>query len=404
MKKILLTLLVLVGMLAFSGCAYEGSMVINEDGSVKMTTRALMTLDEYKQMLTLSIQLNSADAEPVEVIQVIDDAEIPEDPQIPVAQEPTEEQQLMLAAFEKVSTLEELKAFAKIYLPEEEETFANIEEVTIGGITYLTDPTQVQEQELTVEEVAERSKQSGLTIDANTFVIDATTVESFSGNQSGMGSIEDPEAVAEYMDTLASTKMIIHVTMPKEILFTNGELSEDKKTATFTIGLVGTLSKYYAFTEGSESIIDLGVNDGEYIRKGKVSVFTPDKITSIEVNGESVTAKKLDISKDGEYTVVVKTENSEKKVTFIKDSKKPVIKGVKNGKTYTKAVTVTFSDAASGIKWAKLNGKKIKTGKKITKAGEYTLVVKDKAGNKQTVKFTIGSSKKKVAGFRGGKL
>lgn len=397
MKKILLTLLVLVGMLAFSGCAYEGSIVVNEDGSVKMTTRALMTLDEYKQMLTLSIQLNSADAEPVEVIQVIDDAEIPEDPQIPVAQEPTEEQLLMLAAFEKVSTLEELKAFAKIYLPEEEETFANIEEVTIGGITYLTDPTQVQEQELTVEEVAERSKQSGLTIDANTFVIDATTVESFSGNQSGMGSIEDPEAVAEYMDTLASTKMIIHVTMPKEILFTNGELSEDKKTATFTIGLVGTLSKYYAFTEGSESIIDLGVNDGEYIRKGKVSVFTPDKITSIEVNGESVTAKKLDISKDGEYTVVVKTENSEKKVTFIKDSKKPVIKGVKNGKTYTKAVTVTFSDAASGIKWAKLNGKKIKTGKKITKAGEYTLVVKDKAGNKQTVKFTIGSSKKKVA-------
>lgn len=78
-----------------------------------------------------------------------------------------------------------------------------------------------------------------------------------------------------------------------------------------------------------------------------------------------------------------------------KDKIKPSVKGVKNKKVYKKAVTIKFSDKQSGIKKATLNGKKIKSGKKVKKNGKYTLKVYDKAGNCTTVKFTIKIKKKK---------
>lgn len=73
---------------------------------------------------------------------------------------------------------------------------------------------------------------------------------------------------------------------------------------------------------------------------------------------------------------------------FIVDKTKPLIKGIKDGKTYNKAVTIKFSDK-NGIKSAKLNGKTVKTGVKASKKGTYTLKVTDNAGNVQKVKFTI---------------
>lgn len=75
-------------------------------------------------------------------------------------------------------------------------------------------------------------------------------------------------------------------------------------------------------------------------------------------------------------------------ITVTIDNKAPVVKGVKNGKKYTKAVILKFSDN-TGIKTAKLNGKKIKSGKKVTKKGSYTLIVTDKANNAKSVKFKI---------------
>lgn len=79
------------------------------------------------------------------------------------------------------------------------------------------------------------------------------------------------------------------------------------------------------------------------------------------------------------YTINVKSD----------DKTKPTVSGVKNGKTYNKAVTIKFSDKGSGIKSAKLNGKKIKSGTKVSANGSYTLVVIDNAGNKTIVKFKI---------------
>lgn len=62
---------------------------------------------------------------------------------------------------------------------------------------------------------------------------------------------------------------------------------------------------------------------------------------------------------------------------------------IKNGKTYKPGKKITFSDKGSGMKYAKLDGKKIKNGHIVRKKGKHKLVLADKAGNKRTVKFTI---------------
>jgi len=79
-------------------------------------------------------------------------------------------------------------------------------------------------------------------------------------------------------------------------------------------------------------------------------------------------------------------------VTFVIDKTAPKVSGVKNGKTYKKAVKIKVTDK-NGVKSVKLNGKAIKSGKKVSKKGKYTLVAKDKAGNKKTVKFKIEKKK-----------
>lgn len=69
------------------------------------------------------------------------------------------------------------------------------------------------------------------------------------------------------------------------------------------------------------------------------------------------------------------------------DKYAPTVKGISNGKTY-KSAKIAFKDA-SGVKSATLNGKSVKSGVKVTKAGSYKLVVRDKHGNTKTVKFKI---------------
>ena len=73
---------------------------------------------------------------------------------------------------------------------------------------------------------------------------------------------------------------------------------------------------------------------------------------------------------------------------FIIDRTKPSVKGIKNGKTYKKAVTINFSDK-NGIQSASLNGKVFRNGSRVSRKGTYTLKVTDNAGNVRTVKFKI---------------
>ena len=73
---------------------------------------------------------------------------------------------------------------------------------------------------------------------------------------------------------------------------------------------------------------------------------------------------------------------------FIIDRTKPSVKGVKNGKTYKKAVKIKFYDK-NGIKSATLNGKTFRKGSKTSKNGSYILKVTDNAENVKVVKFKI---------------
>ncbi len=74
--------------------------------------------------------------------------------------------------------------------------------------------------------------------------------------------------------------------------------------------------------------------------------------------------------------------------SFYVDHKKPIIKGVKQNKVYRKPVKISFSDNI-GVKTATLNGKKIRSGRKVSKKGTYQLIVTDRAGNKTKVKFRL---------------
>lgn len=119
------------------------------------------------------------------------------------------------------------------------------------------------------------------------------------------------------------------VTFPYKVVATNGTLSKDKKTVTFEgMGKNADDVTIYAYTTKSKRSID-------------------------------------------------------------SDKTKPTVSGVKDGKKYSKAVTITFSDKDSGVKKATLNGKTFKSGTKVSKKGKYTLKVTDYAGNTKTVKFTI---------------
>lgn len=112
-----------------------------------------------------------------------------------------------------------------------------------------------------------------------------------------------------------------------------------------------------------------------------------------------MTGKTFTVEKNGWYTVKVHANSSVSfnqdidvckwiHVTCI-DDVAPVVTGVTQGKIYKQAVTIKFSDRKSGIKSAKLNGNSVKNGVKVSKAGSYKLVVKDKAGNSTTVSFII---------------
>lgn len=194
------------------------------------------------------------------------------------------------------------------------------------------------------------------------------------------------DAIAMLEDTLHIT---YSVTMPNEIVSTNGKLSKDKKTATFKFSNTEERS-YYAFTAEAKYKVALdGTFDGKYTRLPELTVLSNDKVKSVKVNGVEQTSGTIATKKDGTYEVEVITENSDQFFKVIKDTAAPKVSGVKNKKTYDKSVKIKFSDKASGIRSATLNGEPISNKKKVKAEGEYTLVVTDNAGNTKTVNFTI---------------
>lgn len=163
--------------------------------------------------------------------------------------------------------------------------------------------------------------------------------------------------------------------------------ASNRKTATVSIAdALGPYAKSVQYRKGNVSIAH--VNDSAFWKKRTTS--EPDDAVILSAGNGRYSFK---VSENGFYTVMAEDTGGNRYSSTVKvsgiDDKKPAVAGVKNGRTYKKAVTVRFSDSQSGIESAALNGRKISSGKKVSANGTYRLVVADKAGNKAVVKFRI---------------
>lgn len=188
----------------------------------------------------------------------------------------------------------------------------------------------------------------------------------------------------------------VTITYPFEVGKTNGALQADGCTVLYDVVELNKQnhSRAYAIAKtaltAADTITVSGVKNNKAYKKAvTIDVSADSAIASFAVNGKNQAANTYYAKKNGKYTVIVKSATgATKTISFCVDSKKPTT-NVKNKKTYNKAVKITFKDTISGIKKATLNGKKIKSGKKVKNNGDYTLKIYDKAGNVKTVKFTI---------------
>jgi len=191
---------------------------------------------------------------------------------------------------------------------------------------------------------------------------------------------------------------LMSITYSKEINYTNGKLSDDKKTASWQIDLdkfkgdkllVASTIGSDAFKKDTVKPVVKGVKNGAFYKKS-VELNVKDNIgfQTLKLNKKTIDYQ-YTVEKDGKYTLVAK-DFAGNTVTrsFTIDTKAPTVKGVANYATYKKAKKITFSDK-NGIKSATLNGKKVKSGVTVKKSGKYVLKVTDKAGNKKTVRFSI---------------
>ncbi|NLJ96354.1 MAG: hypothetical protein GX321_04310 [Clostridiales bacterium] len=111
----------------------------------------------------------------------------------------------------------------------------------------------------------------------------------------------------------------------------------------------------------------------------------------VKVSGEAT----FTATDSGIYSVRITDKfghNTMQKITISNiDITNPEIEGVEDGKSYNEPVTITWLDTQSGIDNSKttLNGKKVKSGIKVSDEGKYTLKVFDMVGNSETITFYV---------------
>lgn len=169
----------------------------------------------------------------------------------------------------------------------------------------------------------------------------------------------------------------------------------------------GTQKTFYYGVDKEGPVLENIKNNGIYNSKKVIMLSDISGIDKVTVDGKSVFdslepeiegidfiadlkySYMLGSLKEGKHTLAAADKHGNKSlVTFRIDKTAPKVTGVKNNKTYKNAVTVKVTDK-NGVKSVTLNGKKIKSGKKVSKKGSYKLAAKDVAGNKKTVAFKI---------------
>ena len=200
------------------------------------------------------------------------------------------------------------------------------------------------------------------------------------------------------LDSMLTAKLTIQMPDKIEAVSSKGTIGADGKTATFTLHTADFVNpvEFMVSTAKEEKAPTISgvTNNKVYNKPITIKVNDASGIAEAAYQKDSAAAVSFDLTqtlkKNGTYTVTAKDYygNEAVKTFTIKDTKKPTVSGVKNGKTYIGAKVVKFKDNC-GIAKATLNGKKISSGKKISKKGSYKLVVTDINGLKTIVSFKI---------------
>ncbi len=269
---------------------------------------------------------------------------------------------------------------------------------------------ETEEQERLVTEYLEDENASGADISSNHVIIrNASAItEGVTDTKEDGDSLDGLSAGGTDISSLI-TFMDVTLSFEDEIVKTNGKLSDDKRSAWFDLlGSFKDTQCIYAFTQeyidNTKPFAENLTKTTNYVKSKKMTVTacSPAKFEKASLNGKEIKldAKETDGSykasiklTEGKNTLVLTNKAGETTYEMILDKTAPVIKGIEDG-TYAKKATFTVKDPISDIKSVTVNGKKVnvkkcKKGYSLKEAGEYTIVVKDKAGNKATAKVTI---------------
>lgn len=204
----------------------------------------------------------------------------------------------------------------------------------------------------------------------------------------------DEELTSILTKELKNINITTAITFPYTVTDTNGIIGEDGKTVVWDAQKTEDAERIYALFHVSNSLKSptyTGASNGKNYNTGvTVNIDSENLLKEVSINNKKTESDYLFLFSEGVYNITASDINGNRsKLKFRIDTTKPSVTGVANGKTYKSTRTIKFSDKGSGVKNAVLNGKTIKTGKKVTKKGAYTLVITDKAGNKKTVKFKL---------------
>jgi hypothetical protein len=266
------------------------------------------------------------------------------------------------------------------------------EDVTENGVAYKKGTKTITFQAISDLKTESGFEDTVFTFDKNKFIVKQESTATVSTTTASA-----TDSSSNLTESLKQMLQISYTfTFPYDVVKTNGTVQSDGKTVVWDNDKSYSEGMFWAVF--SEDLLDSSIkaatlsgvkNNAYYNKKVTVKAAADTVIASLKVNGKEVGSDTCTISKEGKNTVICKTANGKTtKVSFVIDTTKPKISGVASGKTYKSARTIKFSDKYE-VKSATLNGKKISSGKKVSKKGSYKLVVTDKAGNKNTIKFKI---------------
>ncbi|MDE5966614.1 MAG: hypothetical protein K2G89_07260 [Lachnospiraceae bacterium] len=222
-----------------------------------------------------------------------------------------------------------------------------------------------------------------------------------SGAGKAMTSAEMAElcrlAGADDMDGMnMNIRQEFSVTFAAPVVKTNGSVDPANPNCVTWVYTDAQKSKaFYAMTaaaDGTAKVTSVK-NKKNYKKNVTIKVAKAGSLAKLTLDGKAVKPGKV-VKTNGQHELICwSLDGKVQKLKFVIDKKKPIIYGAKNGKTYKRAVTLSFEDLHSGIASVTVNGKKISAkkyeGYTVKKNGTYKVVIKDKAGNQRSITFKI---------------